>query len=367
MSQNIYLIGADYVNGISIYQSLKDLKAEGKIILFNTSGRNMAGKLFPELKVIDGITDGSKLLVYLNSLDADANKFLFLTHEKYHSILWENREQLRDQKVFFHIGNKNPELILNKKKFLNLIKEQTQVEVPHSYDISNKEKIDYPIFAKPISTFLGTQKVSLPKKVIHNQNELNDYIALAQKLELKLEDIEIQELLSTKTKDNVSISGWYEKGFHSFFQTQKILQHPPKRGNGDVVGCMELEPDLEKQVLEIMKVLDYKGPFEAEFVKERKGSQYKLIEINPRFWMQHGLIEQLSGHLLVARYIGKDAIKPNTSYRYWMYTAIVPIQLAKFRFNYIPYLFRKDVYKPISFSQALKFLVKYSLQIISKK
>lgn len=363
MTNNIYFIAADYVNGISIYKSLKALKVSGEIIVFNTSGRNMAGKVFPELPIVNGITDGEKLMNYLLSFDKRINKYLFLTHEMFHATLWENRERLKTHNVIYHIGNQNPELILDKRKFLGNLKENSDVPVPTSYSLKHVESIKFPVFVKPKSSFMGDKKTSLEKAVIKTSSELENYLQTAEKLGASKNDVEIQELLSTQTCDNISISGWYDKEFYQFYQTQKILQHPPKRGNGDVVKLMKLNTIFEKQVLEVMKILDYQGPFEAEFVKEAWGNEYKLIEINPRFWMQHGLIEQLSGHLLVARYIGVSAMVPITKYQYWMYTAIVPMQLAKLRLNYIPYLLRKDVYKPISFTQAGKFLLKYLKQV----
>lgn len=367
MFQSVYIIAADYVNGISIYKSLKALKIEGDIVVLNTSGRNMAGKIFPELTVINDVNDSDALLEYLYSFEKTTTKYLFLTHEKFHDVLWEKREELKGYNVIYYIGNKNPELILDKTKFLQNLKENTQVPVPISFSVDDIEQIQFPIFLKPKSSFIGDQRNPIKKADVKDKSGLIKYIQHVKKLEISTDEIEIQELLSTATKDNISVSGWYEKGFHQFYQTQKILQHPPKRGNGDVVKLMELNPILEKRTLKVLQLLDYHGPFEAEFVKEAKGSQYKLIEINPRFWMQHGLIEQISGHLLVARYCGIPATKPNKNFSYWMYTAIVPIQIAKLRLKYIPFIFRKDVYKPISFNQAGKFLVKYLKEVIKNE
>lgn len=366
MLPDVYIIAADYVNGISIYKSLKALKVKGDIVVLNTSGRNMAGKLFPELTIKDHINSSADLLDYLYSFDKTVSKYLFLTHEKFHDVLWEKREELKRLNVVYYIGNKNPEMILDKSEFLQNLKENTTVPVPTSFSADDVDKIHFPVFVKPKSSFIADKRNPLKKSVIRTKEGLKKYLQQVKELGVSTQELEIQELLSTVTRDNISISGWYEKDFYRFYQTQKILQHPPKRGNGDVVKLMELDPVLEKQTLEVLQLLDYHGPFEAEFVKEAKGSHYKLIEINPRFWMQHGLIEQISGHLLVARYCGISAGRPDTKFTYWMYTAIVPIQIAKLRLQYIPYIFRKDVYKPISFRQAGKFLVRYLMEVIKK-
>lgn len=366
MNYNIYIIGSDYLNAISIYQSLIDLKADGEIIFIGGSGRNMAGKIYPGVNMRSDAGDSDKLIELLLSFEKQAKKYLFLTHEKYHQMLWEKREMLEEYNVIFHIGHGDPELIMDKPKFLQFVKENTSIPVPFAYSFDQIDKIQYPAFAKAKSSFMDDAKISLKKQVITNQKELEKYIQTASIHGVSREDIEVQELLSTEARHNVSISGWYENDFHQFFQTQKILQHPPKAGNGDVVKLMDLDPTLAGQTNDLLSKLNYHGPFEAEFVKEQNGERYKLIEINPRFWMQHGLIEQLSGHLLVARYIGVEPLRPNLKYNHWMYTVIVPIQLAKLKIKYIPYLFRKDLYKPVSFYQASKFLVKYLLQRLKR-
>lgn len=366
MFKNIYIIAAGYLNAISVYQSLLALKVEGDIVFLDASERGMAKKIYPDANMVNHIKSTEDLLDYLLSFDKNQKKYLFLTHEKYHNILWENKTFLNENNVVFYIGNKHPDTILHKTQFLELVRSKTNIPVPHSFSTDEINTLNYPVFVKPKSSFVEGVKSSLEKAVIKNSSQLKDYLHHAKMQHVDSSDIEIQELLSTKTRDNVSISGWYEKGFHQFYQTQKILQHPPKRGNGDVVKLMPLNFVLEQQVLQLMSVLNFQGPFEAEFVKERNGEKYKLIEINPRFWMQHGLIEQLSGHLLVARYIDVEPIQPITNYQYWMYTAIVPIQLTKFRFKYLCYIFKKDVYKPLSFRQSWRFLRKLLVQKVKK-
>ncbi len=42
-------------------------------------------------------------------------------------------------------------------------------------------------------------------------------------------------------------------------------------------------PDLEQVVADIMQAVQWSGPFEAEFIRDRETEQFVLIEINPRF------------------------------------------------------------------------------------
>ena len=362
MTHECFIIAGDYVNAISVWKSLKSLDVIGPIFFLNTSGRNMAERIVPKCKVIQGIKNADCLFDFLKSLGKNKIKFLFLTDELYHKALWENRTLLSEMNVIVKIGNSDPSTILNKGDFLNAIGEKTSVPVPFHYSPFEFQTIKVPVFIKFKSSYITYKRV--PKgKVVYKVNELDKHIKHLVEYGFNLKDVEIQELLSTESKDNISICGWYEQGFHSFHQTRKVLQHPPKNGNGDVVEYMVLNKKLVDYAVQILKLVDYNGPFEIEFVKERNGEEYKVIEMNPRFWMQHGLIENNSGHLLIARYIGVTPLLPVLRYKYWIYPVISLIQIAKGKFKYIPYFLRKDVYKPISVSQSIRFLFSYLLKL----
>lgn len=356
-----YIIASDYLNALSILKSLQELNiSNNDIFLLNTSGRNMAGKIFPELNIIHNVKRNEGLIDYLISFDRRLTKYVFLTDESFHKILWKEKKMLKDWNVIVHFGNNDPDLILNKSKLLEIASKEAGMPTPKEYSLDDP-KIQFPVFVKFRESFYTATKAP-PGNVITNQVELELYFKRIEKLGYNKRQLLLQELLSTRPEDLISIVGWYDKDFHSLFQTKKILMHPPKRGGGDVVELMELNKDLIPPSLSLLKTLDYHGPFEMELIRERAGRVYKLIELNPRFWMQHGLIEQISGNLLVARYIGVPATIPGESYRYWMYTSIVLIQLAKIKLRYFQFLFKKDVYKPISFSQGGKFLAKYLKQ-----
>lgn len=53
----------------------------------------------------------------------------------------------------------------------------------------------------------------------------------------------------------------------------------------------------------VLRRLDYCGPYELEFLVTDQG--LFVVELNPRFWMQHGLF-LLAGNGLVKRYLGLD-------------------------------------------------------------
>lgn len=53
----------------------------------------------------------------------------------------------------------------------------------------------------------------------------------------------------------------------------------------------------------VLRRLHYRGPYEFEFIVT--GGRALALELNPRFWMQHGLFVP-AGNGLVKRYLGME-------------------------------------------------------------
>lgn len=355
--REIAVISSDYINGISIWNSLKKLNFTGEVIFLNTSGRNMVGSIWPGATVYDFVKkDPIEIIPFLEKLDTAATKYLFLTSELFHGVLHQHRDQLHSMNVIAYFGNSDPYLILDKEKFLSHLSKVTSVPVPESYGLNDKMK--FPLMMKFRRSFSGEERAPKPI-VINSIEELNKNLQ-----GLNVDDLQLQELLSSEDLDNVSICGWYDEEKQVLFQTRKVIQHPPKIGNGDVVELLPLDPVLAEHAKQVCKAVQFNGPFELEFIKERNGNRYKVIEMNPRFWMQHGLVEELSGHYLVAKYIGKEPIAPVKDLKYWIYPMVSIYKTMLMNFKYLPYLTKSKVHWPVNGASATKFLFKHLLSKI---
>ncbi|MCL3779152.1 hypothetical protein EMN47_02015 [Prolixibacteraceae bacterium JC049] len=361
LRKTISIIASDYINAISIYKSLNEVSYQGEIIFLNTTGQNLAGHVLKnKVRVIDFFEkEPSELLTLLKSFKSDKIKYLFLTNEIFHQVIWNNKQLLRDLNVTYFIGNTNPHKIINKDIFLKEIEFNTNVPVPYSVDATGNDFVDdqFPILVKFASSFSNGRKTPKSKRV-DSKEELIDYLKQIESNCFNRNDVILQELLSEESKHNVSVCGWYDKETTLFFQTRKILQHPPKVGNGDVIVWEPLNSDLESYTKEICAHFDYEGPFEMEFIKSNNNDDYKIIEMNPRFWMQHGLIEQISNHYLIKKYLGISVNNEvNEKYRYWVYPLYAIYKVCRLNLKYMPYLLTNKTYWPISFSQSLKYLI----------
>ena len=77
-----------------------------------------------------------------------------------------------------------------------------------------------------------------------------------------------------------------------------------------VMSCgalVETVPDpaeLLPRSARLLQAFSFTGPFELEYLRDSDSGLYYLLELNPRFWMQHGLFIDGYDNVLVSRYLG---------------------------------------------------------------
>ncbi len=126
-----------------------------------------------------------------------------------------------------------------------------------------------------------------------------------------------QELLSTTPQNTVSVCGWQDELSQLYLVTRWLRQAGE---NGWLVEKCPDPHDLAGTTKRILAAIQYSGPFEMEFLKDARTDDYKVIELNPRFWMQHRIV----GKELIRRYMGLTPCwyAPQTPPRYWLNTDI---------------------------------------------
>lgn len=89
----------------------------------------------------------------------------------------------------------------------------------------------------------------------------------------------VQEPLSG-TEFNVMGLGDGQGGLLGHCAVRKLIISDKGKGNGSVVVN---DPRLEEITTRVMAATRWTGPFELEFIRDRRDDAYRLIEINPRF------------------------------------------------------------------------------------
>ncbi|MEO1999244.1 MAG: hypothetical protein ABGZ17_28700 [Planctomycetaceae bacterium] len=89
--------------------------------------------------------------------------------------------------------------------------------------------------------------------------------------------------------------------------TRKTMTSVETLGTGTVVDTVDDPADLLARTTGILNALEYCGPFELEFLHDTDTQTYYVLELNPRFWMQHGIFIERFDNILLKRYLGIDA------------------------------------------------------------
>lgn len=262
----IYLLGAD-INSLELVRCLDIMPKiiylkEEKNIFLNDSIR---------LESINNVCN------IINNI-TEKNDILIPTTDFWVSFLKDNNKKLKKQIYYKDLD------FLDKLKFNNFL-----------------EKNSFPyikIFKKKIPNINSIIKFN-PKRTIDYLSKKKTYfISSSGNIP---EGFIAQEFIDG---DNFSIGGISTKKKIIMGLWKKINERP-KNGTGTLVKLF-YKKEYNKLFLitqRILKKANYSGPFEIEFIIDKKKQIIKVLEFNPRFWLQQRL-SCLEGVNLI-----KEAIK----------------------------------------------------------
>jgi hypothetical protein len=104
-----------------------------------------------------------------------------------------------------------------------------------------------------------------------------------------------------------SVSGFFdtESSSRQILQvTQKIaeIRRGSSFGSTTAIKLVRDPARLIPRTESILNLLNYTGPFELEFVKDER-QRFFVLEINPRFWLQHGIFREKFHNLPLRFYL----------------------------------------------------------------
>ena len=117
----------------------------------------------------------------------------------------------------------------------------------------------------------------------------------------------LQEWLEIAPGDNFSVCGYHdaqEPRRNLAATVQRIASRNDGQSCSAVVAVVEDPAGLAGHTKNLLDGLGFTGPYELEFVRTVDG--FKALELNPRFWLQHGLFLE-TGNGVVKRYLGLDS------------------------------------------------------------
>jgi D-aspartate ligase len=229
------------------------------------------------------------------------------------AVIFKNKSKLEKYYAFLPVDFNIVEKLLNKRRFSETV---DRLNIPHSKTYFLKDElefekiskeIEYPCILKPVQSdnfrfefktklFLAKSKEELIKK--YQLSVLKNY------------EVIIQEIIPGNVRDHYGFNAYYDrKGEpNGSIMYQRIREFPHHFGNGCAIESI-WEPELEEITTELVKKIGYHGIIDAEFKKDSRDNEFKIIEVNPRCWMQISLPTRCGINFPYMAYldtIGKD-------------------------------------------------------------
>jgi predicted ATP-grasp superfamily ATP-dependent carboligase len=229
------------------------------------------------------------------------------------SVILKNRSKLEKYYLFISSEFKIVEKFLDKAKFYETIKKHG-ISCPITYPINSigdakivSEKIIYPCILKPVHSDYFRSEFKTKLFYVKSKNEL------IKKYKTTIErnhKVIVQEIIPGDISDYYGCDVFYDKNSNpnGVFMYRRIRDWPQRFGNGCLIESV-YEPELEEITTRLIKKIGYHGIVDVEFKKDARDDSFKIIEINPRCWMQNSFPTRCGINFPYMAYmdaIGKD-------------------------------------------------------------
>jgi predicted ATP-grasp superfamily ATP-dependent carboligase len=230
---------------------------------------------------------------------------------------------LRDDYIFVMPNREVAETLVDKRKFYNSLTKEA-IPFPRVYTLDEfgsienlKKRVRYPLFIRPsISPRFGYE---FKRKgfVAANEKELCYYYSLASRRKI---DVLFQEIIFGPTTLQFGISGLFGKSGEplAFFGYHRLRSWPVMFGNSSLMESWPISELLEIQnvIIRYLRSIGYRGIMDAEFKKDTRDKQFKLLEVNARSWWQNSFPTKCGQNIILKAYLDAigQKIKPSEEY-----------------------------------------------------
>ena len=208
-------------------------------------------------------------------------------------VILKNKNKLEEYYDFSSADFDITEKLLNKRIFYETI-DKLDILHPKTYFLDDEndvkkicKKIRYPCIVKPVFSdyFISDFKTKL--FIVKTKDELIEKYKTAI---AKNHEVMIQEIIPGGARKAHGFNAYYDKNYccNGSFMYRRIREWPHNFGNGCFIESVNI-PELEEIITCLIKKIKYYGIVDAEFKMDIRDNKFKLIEINPRCWMQNSL------------------------------------------------------------------------------
>ena len=235
----------------------------------------------------------------LYSFNGEKDTLLIPTNDEMVFWLTHNNGLLKE-KFFLGIPNFDTVDLFYNKRNTYKFAEQNSISIPKSWHPNSASQVEelansitYPVIIKPAVMHIFHKQ--LRKKAILC---INKYELIKQFYELSksfsAQELIVQEFLTGGAKSLFSfgVYAFNGKPIVSVI-ANRIRQNPMTFGNSTTFAISCNEPRIREIAERILKLTNYSGLAEIEFMYDLKTNEYKFLEVNTRPWKWHSISNAL--------------------------------------------------------------------------
>lgn len=245
---------------------------------------------------------------------------LFPTNDEAVEMLCGRYEEYKER---FALGVPEPKVIelFNDKRRAYRFAEASGVHCPKCWYPDTMEEVEalsgelpYPVVVKPAVMY--SFHATFGKKAFRCDDAASlkaTYTRIAAK-GYPLETLVVQEFLDGGAKNLYSCGVMASEGeIIISMQANRIRQNPMDFGNSTTYAISCFVPQIQEQTEALLRMTNYCGVGEVEWMWDAKSATYKFLEINTRAWKWHTISNQLGFSFIGALIDYLDAIHIDAS------------------------------------------------------
>ena len=243
----------------------------------------------------------------LNAIYSLPEGFVLIpTDDKWVLFLSEHKSRLEPQYTVISPDRAIVELCCNKKASY-AIADSVMIPLPQLYPIDGVTS--FPVVVKPGISYINDVKTPHGVLIENHRDLMVEFERLSSLI--GADNVMIQEVIGGGAKMNYSLASYFKDGqFMGSFCSRKLKQYPSEFGTGCIIEPVideKIHDKLRDYASRFLHAIKYEGISEIEFMYDDRTHQFKFIEINPRFWMQHYLANLLGVDFMASVLFNRSA------------------------------------------------------------
>jgi D-aspartate ligase len=223
----------------------------------------------------------------------EARPILYPTSDAFVACISSHREALEPYLVHALPSQEAVAAALDKRRQYRTA-EAAGVPMPATYCPATLDEarmlapaLTYPVVAKPA---LGYRSRALLRDKARRADRPAQLLALCEMLLGRGHPVVVQELVPGPNTCHAKVCAYTDArgDVVACVSMRKIRQYPADFGVGTLMETID-DPELAALGLRFFRAMGWRGPGSIEFKRDARDGRWKLIELNPRLWQQHGL------------------------------------------------------------------------------